>query len=117
MVIFSVYIPNDHSQGQLPRKWLRERLEHMENAIEAYRARCQSPSLEVIVKHSLPNCSQWTEQRQNLQERIGLGVNNLPRLLGNKPEGSPDDWKPDMVMIKAAIQFARETGRLDESRE
>ena len=73
------------------------------------------------IPHFLFCCRKWAEQRQELRlqhgERFGdlsyaLGGFSSRKEGGESIDGPIERWKPDIDVVRATIQFAMDTGRL-----
>jgi ribonuclease HI len=76
------------------------------------------------IPHFLFCCRMWEEQRRKLRlqhgERFGdlsyaLGGYSSRKERGESIDGPIERWRPDMVVVRATIQFAMDTGRLQTS--
>ncbi len=65
------------------------------------------------VKHFLFRCSRWTTERAPLRQYLTARENAPSLCLGGKASSDPEDWSPDMTVVRATIKFALDTGRLD----
>jgi len=83
-------------------------------------AECECGLIESI-PHFLFCCRKWAEQRQELRlqhgERFGdlsyaLGGFSSRKEGGESIDGPIERWKPDIDVVRATIQFAMDTGRL-----
>jgi len=83
-------------------------------------AECECGLIESI-PHFLFCCRKWEEQRQKLRlqhgERFGdlsyaLGGYSSRKEGGESIDGPIERWKPDIEVVRATIQFAIETRRL-----
>jgi ribonuclease HI len=94
-------------------------------------AACDCGSIESIA-HFLFACRRWRQQRAKLRQQHGQRFGELSYALGgysSRQEGGEsidgpiERWKADMEAVRATIEFARSTGRLqpnvrdEESRE
>jgi hypothetical protein len=78
------------------------------------------------IQHFLFSCRRWEQQRTKLREQHGDRFGDLSYALGGYSsrqeggrniDGPIERWKPDISIVKATIQFAKETGRLHSSRQ
>ena len=84
------------------------------------------------IAHFLFKCNRWVQQRTILRRQHGQRFEDLSYALGgysSRQEGGQnidgpiEQWKPSMEAVKATIEFAKSTGRLqpkvedEESRE
>lgn len=76
---------------------------------------CMCGRAEESVEHFLFRCSVWDTQRRGMLERTDAGRGNLSTCLGGKHAADSNKWKPDLEAVKATVQFAMATGRLDTS--
>ena len=94
-------------------------------------AACDRGTIESIA-HFLFVCRRWRQQRAKLRQQHGQRFGELSYALGgysSRQEGGEsidgpiEQWKADMEAVRATIDFARSTGRLqpnvqdEESRE
>lgn len=94
-------------------------------------AACDCGSIESVA-HFLFACRRWRQQRAKLRQQHGERFGELSYALGgysSRQEGGEsidgpiEQWKADMEAVRATIEFARSTGRLqpnvrdEESRE
>ena len=82
---------------------------------------CEYCGVPETVQHFLIQCSQWVDQRQHL---IAAASNNfhLSYILGgwtsqidqhgNYALGPKKEWKADLPVVKATINFAKATDRI-----
>ncbi|PVH98903.1 hypothetical protein DM02DRAFT_656868, partial [Periconia macrospinosa] len=83
-------------------------------------ALCECGSIESIA-HFLFACRRWRRQRAQLRQQHGQRFGELSYALGgysSKQEGGQsidgpmERWKADVAAVKATIEFAKDTGRL-----
>jgi hypothetical protein len=93
------------------------------NAVDT--ASCACGHIESIA-HFLFSCRRWTQQRAELRRQHGDRFRDLSYALGgysSRQEGGScvdgplKDWKPDIKVVKATIQYAKDTGRLNPSEQ
>jgi ribonuclease HI len=86
-------------------------------------ATCDCGFIESIA-HFLFSCSRWTQQRTKMRQQHGERFGDLSYALGgysSRQEGGKnidgpiEHWKPDINVVRATIQFATDTGRLQAS--
>ena len=85
-------------------------------------ARCACGEDNETVKHVILSCPQWQIARQELRKEAGESWNDLSYLLGGwsgrldqagKPmDGPKEHWKPVLKVVKATIQFLKQTARM-----
>jgi len=79
------------------------------------------------VEHVLLACPRWTDGRRTLRESVGDRCNDVPFLLGGYGsrkvgqsdqllDGKRGNWKPDIKVVKATVEFLQSTGRLEYNR-
>ena len=82
--------------------------------------KCECGVVETV-PHFLFCCPRWTEQRRDMKAAHGSRYWDLPYALGGysiheengkKVDGEKDKWQPDWNAVKATIEFAKATGRL-----
>jgi hypothetical protein len=105
------------TQLRTGKTFLKEYL-HKINASETAACEC---GLTESIPHFLFSCRRWAQQRINLRqqhrERFGdlsfaLGGYSSRREGDRSIDGPIEQWKPDISMVRATIQFAMDTGRL-----
>jgi hypothetical protein len=73
------------------------------------------------IAYFLFSCSRWTHQRIKMKQQHGRRFGDLSYALGgysSKQEGGKnidgpiEHWEPDIKVVRATIQFAKSTGRL-----
>jgi hypothetical protein len=78
------------------------------------------------IAHFLFSCSRWKQQRTKMRQQHGERFGDLSYALGgysSRQEGGKnidgpiEHWKPDISMVRATIQFATDTGRLQASNQ
>ena len=74
------------------------------------------------VPHFLFMCQRWSEQRRDMRRVHGTRYGNLSFALGGYStyeregrgiDGRVEEWKPNLEAVRATIDFAIATGRLD----
>jgi hypothetical protein len=86
-------------------------------------AKCPCGTDDETVPHVLYVCPLWATQRKTLQAVAGDRWGDVSYLLGawgkrrdaNSGmllDGEKDNWRPDLTVVKATIQYLQETGRL-----
>ena len=85
-------------------------------------ARCEYGAEKETVKHVLLVCPLWQTLRQKLKDEAKERWNDLSFLLGgwsgqrNKKgeliDGPKEKWKPNLAVVKATINFLKETNRM-----
>jgi ribonuclease HI len=86
-------------------------------------AKCSCGIDEETIRHIICVCPLWTEQRKTLRAAAGNRWGDVSYLLGGWSkrkdlisgkllDGEKDNWKPDITVVKATVQFLQETGRL-----
>jgi len=81
-------------------------------------ALCDCGKTNETMKHYLFWCIQWTEHRQQLfQDQPPTAWGNLSFFLGGKDVTDDENWAPSLGAIHSIIKFARETGRLDTTKD
>lgn len=86
-------------------------------------ALCDCGKGEETIEHVILACPNWTEARRALRASVGDRCRDVPFLLGGwgtRKVGQPDQfldgqreqWKPDLRVVKATIEFLEKTGRL-----
>jgi hypothetical protein len=86
-------------------------------------AACSCGAEAETLSHFLSNCPLWDSPRQELQQVLGdrrsdlsyaLGEwsGRIERRTGKHVDGNRDQWKPEIMAIKAVIQFVKATGKL-----
>lgn len=84
---------------------------HSIDVIESSNCACDVEKEDV--KHFLFRCIRWIRERAPLRQYFTARDNALSRCLENKAPSDPEDWSSDMTAVRATIQFALDTGRLD----
>jgi hypothetical protein len=91
-------------------------------------ARCECGNDEETVQHVILSCPRWAEARRELRAAAGDRWGDVPYLLGGWGtrkdvrtgqllDGPKEEWKPDLVVVKATIRFLKKTGRLSFQQE
>jgi ribonuclease HI len=86
-------------------------------------AKCPCGTDDETVRHVLCVCPLWAIQRKTLQAVAGDRWGDVSYLLGGWGrrrdtnsgkllDGEKDNWKPDLTVVKATVQYLQETGRL-----
>ena len=82
--------------------------------------RCEC-GMKETVQHFLYLCSRWRNERQPMKSAHGnrywdlsyaLGGYSTAEREGKKVDGEKDEWQPDLNAVKATIEYAIKTGRL-----
>ena len=82
--------------------------------------KCDCGVLETV-QHLLFFCPRWRQQRQDMKSAHGRRFGNISYALGGYSDhkengkivdGEKDEWRPDWQAVKATIEFAKATGRL-----
>ena len=104
------------------KTFLRDYL-HKINASETAACDC---GLTESIPHFLFSCRRWAQQRAKLRQQHGTRFGDLSYALGgysSRQEGGKNidgplkHWKPDISVVRATIQFAKDTGRLHPSEQ
>ena len=75
------------------------------------------------VPHFLFSCPRWRNERQAMKSAHGsrywdvsyaLGGYSTAERDGKKVDGEKDKWQPDLNAVKATIDYAIKTGRLQK---
>jgi hypothetical protein len=85
---------------------------------------CEWGRGDETVEHVLLACPRWTDQRRALRTLVGDRCNDVPFLLGGHGrrkvgqsdqllDGKEENWKPDIKVVKAKIEFLESTGHLE----
>jgi hypothetical protein len=91
---------------------------HKINASETAACEC---GLTESIPHFLFSCRRWAQQRIKLRQQHGNRFEDLSFALGGYSsrregdksiDGPIEQWKPDVGMVRATIQFAMDTGHL-----
>ena len=78
------------------------------------------------IPHFLFPCRRWKQQRTTLRQKHGNRYGDLSYALGGYSsrqkrgkniDGPIEYWQPDINVVKATIQFAKDTGRLHPSEQ
>jgi hypothetical protein len=74
------------------------------------------------VRHFLFQCTRWDHLRNDMIQAMGDRFGDLSFALGGRSDqfgtdgkpvdGDPSRWKPNVEVVRAALRFARNTGRL-----
>jgi hypothetical protein len=86
-------------------------------------AKCPCGTDDETVRHVLYVCPLWATQRKTLQAVAGDRCGDVPYLLGGWGkrrdassgkllDGEKDNWRPDLTVVKATVQYLQETGQL-----
>ncbi|CAD0029207.1 unnamed protein product [Aureobasidium pullulans] len=82
--------------------------------------KCECGMTETVL-HFLFLCPRWRNERQEMRSAHGsrycdlsyaLGGYSIHEENGKKVDGEKDRWQPDVNAVKATIEFAKATGRL-----
>ncbi|KAK1461393.1 hypothetical protein CTAM01_17121 [Colletotrichum tamarilloi] len=76
-------------------------------------AHCACGHAAESVEHFLFRCTRWTAQRTQMLQQTETQRGNLSYFLGGKSASDPDDWSPNVDVVKETIKFAMSTERLD----
>ena len=88
------------------------------NAADTDKCEC---GMTETVSHFLFLCPRWRNERQEMRSAHGsrycdlsyaLGGYSIHEENGKKVDGEKDRWQPDVNAVKATIEFAKATGRL-----
>ncbi|RYC78634.1 hypothetical protein BFJ63_vAg18491 [Fusarium oxysporum f. sp. narcissi] len=74
---------------------------------------CDCGQEEETLDNFLFRCTQWDEQREHMRKVDQAMIGNLSFFLGGKTADDGHRWSPDLGAVRAAIEFAISTGRLD----
>jgi hypothetical protein len=74
---------------------------------------CGCGQEEETVDHFLFRCPRWDEQREHMRNVDREMMGNLSFFLGGKTAEDGHKWRPNLAAVRAAIKFAKSTGRLD----
>jgi ribonuclease HI len=74
---------------------------------------CECGHAQETVDHFLFRCRKWTAQRTEMLQCTQTGRGNMSLYLGGKAPTDDDKWTPNIDAVRATIQFAIATGRLD----
>jgi hypothetical protein len=77
---------------------------------------CDCGQEEETVDHFLFRCPRWDEQREHMRNVDREMMGNLSFFLGGKTAEDGHKWRPNLAAVRAAIKFAKSTGRLDATR-
>jgi hypothetical protein len=75
------------------------------------------------VQHFLFSCPRWRNERRDMESAHGsrywdvshaLGGYSTAERDGKKVDGEKDKWQPDLNAVKATIDYAIKTGRLQK---
>ena len=62
-------------------------------------------------------CTKWDTLRTQMLQQTETKRVNLSYFLGGKAKSDPKDWTPDLSVVRATIQYAIATGRLERESE
>lgn len=88
-------------------------------------AACDCGDTESIA-HYLFSCSRWAQQRIIMRQQHGRRFGDVSYALGGYSgrqeggksiDGRIEHWKPDIRVVQATIQFAKDTGRLQANNQ
>jgi ribonuclease HI len=91
---------------------------HKINIVETDKCEC---GVTESVQHFLFSCPRWTEERRNMRTANGNRYRNVPYAVGGysdhmkngkRIDGEKEKWQPNWKAVKATIEFAKATGRL-----
>ena len=74
---------------------------------------CECGQTQETVDHFLFRCRRWTAQRTEMLQCTETGRGSISLYLGGKAPTDDEKWVPNMDAVRATIQFAIATGRLD----
>ena len=74
---------------------------------------CTCGQARETVEHFLFRCRQWTAHRAEMLRCTDTDRSNISFYLGGKSPSDNKGWTPNMKAVRATIQFAMATGRLD----
>src|SRR3954454_21529343 len=74
---------------------------------------CACGQARETVEHFLFRCRQWTAHRAEMLRCTDTHRSNISFYLGGKSPSDDKVWTPNMKAVRATIQFAIATGRLD----
>lgn len=86
--------------------------------------KCECGALETV-QHFLFLCPRWRHHRQGMRVAHGSRYCNISYALGGYSDHKENDkivdgekykWRPDWKAVKATIEFAKATGRLQPRR-
>jgi hypothetical protein len=96
---------------------------HKINASETADCDC---GVKESISHFLFSCKRWVRQRATLKHQhkgrygdisYALGGYSSRQKEGKNIDGPIEYWQPDINVVKATIQFAKDTGRLHPSEQ
>jgi hypothetical protein len=78
---------------------------------------CECGQGEEMIRHIIPSCKQWAEERKELRVVAKERAGDVPFLLGRWGEkknskgqlvdGPKEKWRPDLDVVKATIWFLK----------
>jgi endonuclease/exonuclease/phosphatase family metal-dependent hydrolase len=74
---------------------------------------CDCGQAAETIEHFLFRCKKWTMQREVMFKCSRTKIGNLSFFLGGKAASDDEKWKPNMQAVRATIEFAITTNRLD----
>jgi hypothetical protein len=85
-------------------------------------ANCTCGTVVESTQHFLFHCPKWRSERSKLRETmasrwgdlayaLGGWSGRIDRRTGKCVDGAPERWKPDMRVIKAMVQYVKDTKR------
>lgn len=82
-------------------------------------AMCDCEANTETARHFLFTCKRWDGQRTEMRTKWPGRMGNLSFFLGGRAANEvADEWQPDLAAVRAAIRYAKATGRLEpEGRE
>ena len=75
--------------------------------------RCACGQARETVEHFLFRCRKWTAHRTELLQCTDTHRGNISFFLGGKSPSDDQNWTPNLEAVRASIQFAIATGRLE----
>ena len=75
--------------------------------------RCACGQARETVEHFLFRCRKWTAHRTELLQCTDTHRGNISFFLGGKSPSDDQNWTPNLKAVRASIQFAIATGRLE----
>lgn len=78
---------------------------------------CACGQASETVEHFLFRCTKWTAMRDIMNQCTESKRGNLSFFLGGKARSDTERWQPDIKAVRATINFAIATGRLEPEPE
>ena len=69
--------------------------------------------IKETVKHFLFRCTKWTTHRTQMLQETNIRRSNLSLYLGGRSPSDTEPWTPSMDAVRATVQYAIRTGRLE----